>query len=123
MIKIEKVHLTKDVGETAFCRCKHPQRSSYHNIQKPKDDPYFLEISGLQKKSSGSGAAGRPANKKKTTKVEGQPKRPSSAYFIWMNEVRAEIKAELPSEASIGDISKFAGERWKSMTDDNKKVS
>ena len=91
-------------------------------IQKPKDDPFFSEISGLQKKSSGSGA-GRPANKKKRTKVEGQPKRPSSAYFIWMNEVRAKIKAELPSEASIGDISKFAGERWKSMTDDDKKVS
>ena len=81
------------------------------------------EGGGLISVENGSSGADTPANKKKMTKVEGQPKRPSSAYFIWMNEVRAEIKAELPSEASIGDISKFSGERWKSMTDDNKKVS
>ena len=65
---------------------------------------------------------GRPAKKKKMTKIEGQPKRATSSYFIWMNATREEIKADLPSGSSIGDIAKSAGERWKSMSDSDKKV-
>ena len=55
-------------------------------------------------------------------KSEGQPKRATSSYFIWMNATREEITADLPSGSSIGDIAKSAGERWKSMSDADKKV-
>ena len=57
------------------------------------------------------------------TKIEGQPKRAMSAYFLWMNENRNKIKSELPSDAGIGDIAKAAGEKWKNMTEDDKSVS
>merc|ERR1719433_1572720 len=56
----------------------------------------------------------------KMTKIEGQPKRAMSAYFLWMNENRNKIKSELPSDAGIGDIAKAAGEKWKNMTEDDK---
>ena len=57
------------------------------------------------------------------TKIEGQPKRPMSSYFLWMNENRSKFKAELPSDAGLGEVAKVAGEKWKTMTDDDKAVS
>ena len=79
------------------------------------------EKASKPKKSSGGGGEKR-AKKKKMTKIEGQPKRATSSYFIWMNATREEIKADLPSGSSIGDIAKSAGERWKSMSEADKKV-
>ena len=58
-------------------------------------------------------------------KSEGQPKRFNTSYIIWMNATREEITADLPSGSSLGDwsaIAKSAGERWKSMSDVDKKV-
>ena len=61
----------------------------------------------------------KPAAKKsgqKAKKDPDAPKRPSSAYFIWMNEQRQSIKAANP-EFSVTDISKKAGEMWSTLTD------
>ena len=45
-----------------------------------------------------------------------KPKRPQSAYFLWLNENRARIKEEFPG-ISITELSKKAGEMWKEVTD------
>ena len=45
-----------------------------------------------------------------------KPKRPQSAYFIWLNENRSQIKEKFPG-ISITELSKRAGEMWKEMTD------
>eukprot|EP00887_Chlorella_sp_A99_P002324 scaffold10.g2324.t1 len=47
------------------------------------------------------------------------PKRPQSAYFIFMNENREKIKKENP-EATFGQIGKIAGEQWKALSDKEK---
>ena len=54
--------------------------------------------------------------KKKMTKLPGQPKRYQSAYFIWMNENRENIKRDHPN-LSIAEFGKKAGEIWKSLED------
>ena len=57
----------------------------------------------------------------KLAKVEGQPKRPMSAYFLWMNEEgRATAKKALPG-AGVADISKNCGEQWRSIDEATKK--
>lgn len=57
---------------------------------------------------------------KKMTKLPGQPKRPMSAYFMWLNEEgREKIKADNPG-ISITEVSKKGGELWKEMTDEKK---
>eukprot|EP00091_Calanus_sinicus_P005819 TRINITY_DN16333_c0_g1_i5.p2 TRINITY_DN16333_c0_g1~~TRINITY_DN16333_c0_g1_i5.p2 ORF type:complete len:107 (-),score=35.82 TRINITY_DN16333_c0_g1_i5:124-444(-) len=57
----------------------------------------------------------------KAVKAEGQPKRPMSAYFLWMNEVgRASVKAKNP-DASITEVSKKCGEEWRALDDASKK--
>ena len=51
------------------------------------------------------------------------PKRPASAYMLWLNENRASIKDELlitNPDAKITDVTKRAGELWKALTDDEK---
>ena len=44
------------------------------------------------------------------------PKRPSSAYMIWLNAHREEIKEKYPG-ISVTDVSKRAGEMWNKLED------
>jgi len=44
------------------------------------------------------------------------PKRPLSAYFLWLNEHRQQIKDENPG-ISLTDIAKKGGEMWGKVTD------
>merc|ERR1712080_597576 len=58
--------------------------------------------------------------RKKKTKLPGQPKKPMSAYFLWLNgEGREKIKEENPA-ISVTEVSKKAGEIWGSLSSDIK---
>ncbi|XP_055765585.1 FACT complex subunit SSRP1 isoform X2 [Salvelinus fontinalis] len=70
----------------------------------------------------------RPAKKAKVVKEKkprkkpkdsGAPKRPMSAYFLWLNASRESIKAEHPG-ISITEISKRAGEMWRELGKEQK---
>ena len=57
----------------------------------------------------------------KASKIEGMPKRPMSAYFLWMSEEgRAAAKKEL-GEVGVAEISKECGVMWKQVDDSTKK--
>lgn len=45
-----------------------------------------------------------------------RPKRPLSAYMIWLNENREAIKKENPG-AKVTEIAKRGGEMWRGLTD------
>lgn len=45
-----------------------------------------------------------------------KPKRPMSAYMLWLNSAREKIKAENPG-LKVTEIAKKGGELWKSMED------
>lgn len=45
-----------------------------------------------------------------------KPKRPLSAYMIWLNETRAEIKKENP-DYKVTEVAKRGGELWRGLTD------
>ncbi|NXL52783.1 SSRP1 protein, partial [Podilymbus podiceps] len=47
------------------------------------------------------------------------PKRPMSAYMLWLNASRDKIKSDHPG-ISITDLSKKAGELWKAMSKEKK---
>ncbi|KAG8434818.1 hypothetical protein GDO86_012971 [Hymenochirus boettgeri] len=59
----------------------------------------------------------KPESKKH--KDPSAPKRPMSAYMLWLNASREKIKSENPG-ISITDLSKKAGEIWKSMNREKK---
>lgn len=48
--------------------------------------------------------------------MDGAPKRATTAFMIWMNESREQIKADNPG-IKVTDIAKKAGEMWRELTD------
>lgn len=57
--------------------------------------------------------------KKKAKKDKDAPKRPMTAYMLWMNDIRAKIKEDNPG-ISVTELSKKAGEMWKTVGDKTK---
>lgn len=45
-----------------------------------------------------------------------KPKRPMSAYMIWLNSAREQIKSENPG-LKVTEVAKKGGEIWRSMKD------
>ena len=81
---------------------------------------YVIVSSPPQSKTKTKTVSEKPRKRKpKKEKDSNKPKRPQSAYFIWLNESREQIKKENPG-ISITEISKVAGQKWKTI--ENKKV-
>ena len=57
----------------------------------------------------------------KASKVEGMPKRPMSAYFLWMSEEGREAAKKKLGEVGVAEISKCCGEMWKAIDEKTKK--
>uniref|UniRef100_A0A8C0F8H8 HMG box domain-containing protein n=1 Tax=Bubo bubo TaxID=30461 RepID=A0A8C0F8H8_BUBBB len=95
------------------------------NREKIKSDHPGISITDLSKKAGelwkamskekkevGAGASASPSwwgDKK--GKDPNAPKRPMSAYMLWLNANREKIKSDHPG-ISITDLSKKAGELW-----------
>jgi len=57
----------------------------------------------------------------KKKKDPNAPKRPSTPYFLWMNENRVQLKEDNPS-LSHKDLLKLAGQEWQELDADKKAV-
>ncbi|XP_057974449.1 HMG1/2-like protein isoform X2 [Malania oleifera] len=57
---------------------------------------------------------------KKAAKDPNKPKRPPSAFFVFMEEFRKHYKEKHPSNKSVAVVGKAGGDKWKSLTDDEK---
>lgn len=60
-------------------------------------------------------------DEKKTSASNNKPKRPLTAFFIFMNDFRKTFKEENP-DAGVKDVAKQGGEKWKSLDEEEKKV-
>jgi hypothetical protein len=58
--------------------------------------------------------------KKKAKKDPDAPKRGQNAYMFFVNELREKMKAE-NTTMKAPDLAKFAGEKWRTMTPEEKK--
>lgn len=74
-------------------------------------------------KATANPAIEKPKKERRVTakkeKDPNQPKRPQSAYFLWMNSVRAQLKVDNPDLSHKQVISK-AGSDWKLMSENDK---
>jgi len=70
------------------------------------------------KRDKREGDSGGSSRKKKTKrdKDPDAPKRPLTAYFLWMNANRENLKKKWPG-LSVTEFSKKAGEEWKTIDD------
>merc|ERR1712151_91259 len=56
----------------------------------------------------------------KSIEKDDKLKKPTSAYWMWLNDNRENIKAKLPQDHKVTDISKKGGELWKALTETDK---
>nr|CAB3447488.1 unnamed protein product [Digitaria exilis]CAB3450651.1 unnamed protein product [Digitaria exilis] len=71
-------------------------------------------------KGAGRLKAGGGAGKRKKAAASGKPKRPPSAFFVFMSEFRQQYQAEHPENKSVAAVSKAAGEKWRGMSEEEK---
>jgi len=57
----------------------------------------------------------------KASKIEGMPKRPMSAYFLWMSEEGRAAAKEKLGDCGVAEISKCCGEMWKEVDEASRK--
>ncbi|KAJ4889569.1 High mobility group B protein 3 [Raphanus sativus] len=70
-----------------------------------------LSVNKKPTKASKGAAAGKDPNK---------PKRPASAFFVFMEDFRQTYKKEHPNNKSVAAVGKAGGEKWKSLSDSEK---
>lgn len=68
----------------------------------------------------GAAAGKKPVKKGKPAKDPNKPKRPASAFFVFMEEFRKTYKEKHPNNKSVAAVGKAGGDKWKSMSDAEK---
>lgn len=57
-----------------------------------------------------------PQKSKSKTRKEGQPKRATTAFMLWLNDTRESIKKDNPG-IKVTEIAKKGGEMWGELKD------
>ncbi|CAK9156307.1 unnamed protein product [Ilex paraguariensis] len=77
--------------------------------------------SKLSVKKRGAAAGSKQTTKKaKPAKDPNKPKRPASAFFVFMEEFRKQFKEKHPNNKSVSVVGKAGGDKWKSMSEAEK---
>ncbi|EEE70180.1 hypothetical protein OsJ_30257 [Oryza sativa Japonica Group] len=66
---------------------------------------------------SSNGDSRLSVRKTKAEKDPNKPKRPPSAFFVFMEQFRKDYKEKHPNVKQVSVIGKAGGDKWKSMTD------
>ncbi|KAG0475629.1 hypothetical protein HPP92_015315 [Vanilla planifolia] len=77
--------------------------------------------SSVSRKADGRLTTKKAAEKTKKSargrKDPNKPKRPPSAFFVFMEQFRKEYKEKNPSNKLVSVVGKAGGDKWKSMSD------
>lgn len=76
----------------------------------------FLDIYRLGVKKS----AAQTKKEKNAAKDPNKPKRPASAFFVFMEDFRKQYKEKHPNNKSVAAVGKAGGDKWKHMSDAEK---
>ncbi|KAL5543029.1 hypothetical protein UlMin_010739 [Ulmus minor] len=89
-------------------------------VEKPAEEK---KPSERKKPTSTEPKAKRSKTEKKVKKEKdpNKPKRPQTAFFIFLEDFRKSFKEANPDSKDVKRVAKDAGEKWKSMTDEEKK--
>ncbi|CAH2036702.1 unnamed protein product [Thlaspi arvense] len=81
---------------------------------KSKAETRSSKLSVTKKPAKGAGRS------KAAAKDPNKPKRPASAFFVFMEDFRETFKKEHPKNKSVAAVGKAAGDKWKSLSDAEK---
>lgn len=68
------------------------------------------------KKKAAPAKKAPPAKKAKEAKDPNKPKRPASAFFIFMEDFRKQYKEKHPNNKSVSVVGKAGGDKWKTLS-------
>ncbi|XP_022767715.1 high mobility group B protein 1-like isoform X2 [Durio zibethinus] len=80
---------------------------------------FFRKI-GKRKATLGKSSVPKAKKERRAKKDPNKPKRPPSAFFVFLEEFRATFKKENPNVKAVSAVGKAAGEKWKSMSEEEK---
>ncbi|CAH9147168.1 unnamed protein product [Cuscuta epithymum] len=118
---------------SAFTRCDECNKDvpvaliSFHNCSLDAQIKMNLEAQVIEMPAE---VKKKPATRKKTSSTESKskkskdpnaPKRPPTAFFVFMQDFRKTYKEENPDNKKSSMVAKEGGEKWNSLTDDEKK--
>ncbi|KAI3699300.1 hypothetical protein L2E82_43527 [Cichorium intybus] len=83
---------------------------------KSKSDTKKADSRLAVKKKAAPAQRKAPAKKAKEAKDPNKPKRPASAFFIFMEDFRKQYKEKHPNNKSVSVVGKAGGDKWKSLT-------
>ncbi|XP_061366085.1 high mobility group B protein 1-like [Gastrolobium bilobum] len=92
---------------------KGPVRKS-KEVLKPVDDRKVGKRKAAYKPDISS------AKSKKAKKDPNKPKRPPSAFFVFLEEFRKTFKEQNPNVKAVSAVGKAGGAKWKSLTEAEK---
>ncbi|XP_041996971.1 high mobility group B protein 1-like isoform X1 [Salvia splendens] len=96
-------------------RSRGATRKETKDALKPVDDRRAGKRKGVQKEDT------RKSKKEKTAiKDPNKPKRPPSAFFVFLEDFRKTFKKENPNVKAVSAVGKAGGERWKSLSEAEK---
>ncbi|KAK7280654.1 hypothetical protein RJT34_25720 [Clitoria ternatea] len=124
---------------SAFARCQECNKDvpvaliSMHNcsleakIKMNLDAQVVEQANEVKKTERKKPIAKEPKAKKariekgKKVKDPNMPKRPPTAFFVFLDDFRKSFKEANPDSKDVKRVGKEAGEKWRSMTDEEKK--
>ncbi|XP_008781302.1 HMG1/2-like protein [Phoenix dactylifera] len=74
----------------------------------------------LSMKRRGAEKAKKTVKKAKAGKDPNKPKRPPSAFFVFMEEFRKQFKEKNPNNKLVSVVGKAGGDKWKSLSEAEK---
>ncbi|KAK4430365.1 HMG1/2-like protein [Sesamum alatum] len=72
------------------------------------------------KRGAAAGGGKKPVKKGRPAKDPNKPKRPASAFFVFMEEFRKTYKEKHPNNKSVAAVGKAGGDKWKSLSEAEK---
>jgi hypothetical protein len=103
-----------------------PKKQEYNEKAKEDKQRYNEQMKGYTPPEEESDEDEAPSKKRKTKgkgkkkKDPNEPKRAPSAYLLYGQKVREQVKAEQP-DAKSSDIMKTIGAMWQKLSDEDKK--
>ncbi|XP_018826262.1 high mobility group B protein 1-like isoform X3 [Juglans regia] len=80
----------------------------------------FFRKVGKRKAATKADKSSSQKKQRDAKKDPNKPKRPPSAFFVFLEEFRKDFKKEHPDVKAVSAVGKAGGQRWKSMSDAEK---
>ncbi|KAB2060782.1 hypothetical protein ERO13_A10G039400v2 [Gossypium hirsutum] len=113
-------------SSTSVTSAKNPSTASNHQmalrVKSSEKMKKTAEESVVSEREKRPKSKSRPKSKlKRKTKIDAKmPKKPPTAFFYFLEDFRKEFQEQNPGIKSMRDIGKACGEKWKTMTYEEK---